>query len=554
MTTHRPQTTLGRVLEELGTTLLQVVCGPVHAQRSIEAIVIHDPHDAPEAPKNALVLGVGLREGAEVRRVIEQLGEIGTLGLVVRAPFVADEELGEAADAAGVVLLSMTAGTAWAHLAGMLRALMTPGALDDPRPVTFGGILAGDLFSVANAIAALLEAPITIEDRHSHLLAFSSKQDGVDASRAQTVLGKQVPPQYTRFLEEQGVFQEIHRSDLPVLVAPLPETAGAQPKEQARTAIAVRAGDEILGTIWVASPEPLSKDHSLALIESSRLVAMHMVWQRTDADVERRLRANLLSNALEGGSGAQEAVRRLEMRDEPMIVIALALVDKPGGRLAHAHIAAERKRVADAFAVHLSFAHPRAVSGLIDDVSYGVLPVAAARGLNAEKIDFDADERTVDLISEFLSRVRSPLQPLVGLGRIARGVTDLAYSRSGADRALGVLRAGVSNRSIARFDEIHAEALLLELEVPSRDVPSGAVARLMAYDRDHQSQLIDTLRAWLDALGDVGAASAAMFVHQNTFRYRLKRVAEVGHLNLDDPDARFAAMLQLRLLGVRPEA
>ncbi|MGW0586077.1 helix-turn-helix domain-containing protein, partial [Streptomyces sp. NPDC002920] len=33
----------------------------------------------------------------------------------------------------------------------------------------------------------------------------------------------------------------------------------------------------------------------------------------------------------------------------------------------------------------------------------------------------------------------------------------------------------------------------------------------------------------------------------NTFRYRLRRVAEVGGIDLTDPEARFAAMLQLRL-------
>ena len=44
-------------------------------------------------------------------------------------------------------------------------------------------------------------------------------------------------------------------------------------------------------------------------------------------------------------------------------------------------------------------------------------------------------------------------------------------------------------------------------------------------------------------------ASASQFVHANTFRYRLRRVQEVSGLDLDDPDARFAAMLQLRMLG-----
>ncbi|WP_327011743.1 helix-turn-helix domain-containing protein [Dactylosporangium sp. NBC_01737] len=55
------------------------------------------------------------------------------------------------------------------------------------------------------------------------------------------------------------------------------------------------------------------------------------------------------------------------------------------------------------------------------------------------------------------------------------------------------------------------------------------------------------MRAWLDAFGDTVAAAAAMYVHPNTFRYRLRRVTEVGPLDLHDPDARFAAMLELRL-------
>jgi DNA-binding PucR family transcriptional regulator len=91
---------------------------------------------------------------------------------------------------------------------------------------------------------------------------------------------------------------------------------------------------------------------------------------------------------------------------------------------------------------------------------------------------------------------------------------------------------------------------LLELRdmVATRgDRPTGAAARLVAYDEQHNTNLVETLRAWLDAFGDVTEASAALFVHPNTFRYRLRRLAEVGGIDLTDPDARFAAMLQLRV-------
>jgi DNA-binding PucR family transcriptional regulator len=38
-------------------------------------------------------------------------------------------------------------------------------------------------------------------------------------------------------------------------------------------------------------------------------------------------------------------------------------------------------------------------------------------------------------------------------------------------------------------------------------------------------------------------------VHPNTFRYRLRRLAEIAGLDLSDPEAVFAAWLHLRLLG-----
>ncbi|MDP5226285.1 MULTISPECIES: PucR family transcriptional regulator [Arthrobacter] len=540
---HRPRTTVGRVLEELGSTLLQHVSGPEHPELSIEAVVIHDPEDELDQPDRALVLGVGLRDSARIHGLIARLGERGAAGLVLRAPVTADPTMLSAAHSAGVTVLSLTRGVSWGHLAGTLGVLMTPSDPDDARPASFGGIPAGDLFAVANSIAALLQAPVTIEDRHSRLLAFSSVQEGADASRIQTILGRQVPAQYTRFLEESGVFQAIYRSERPVTVAPLPREAGAQPEEQARAVIAVRAGEEILGTIWVASPAALNPAQEQILIDSSRLVAMHLIWQRTDADLERRHRAQLLGAALDGGPGAQDAARALRLREEPAVVLALALDVPDGSQLSHAHLAAERKRVADAFAVHLAFAHPQAASGLIGDIAYGVIPLSAA----------DSDDSggpATRFAGEFIARVRSPLRALIGIGRAAAGPGNLTFSRSGADRALRVLRSPLSDRSTARFEDVHAEALLLELPAPAAEFPSGAIARLAAYDADHQASLIDTLRAWLDAFGDVSAASAAVYVHPNTFRYRLKRVTEVGGIDLADPDARFAAMLQLRLLAL----
>jgi DNA-binding PucR family transcriptional regulator len=137
---------------------------------------------------------------------------------------------------------------------------------------------------------------------------------------------------------------------------------------------------------------------------------------------------------------------------------------------------------------------------------------------------------------------------------VTSDLSGLGHSRSSVDRTLRVLREQRSERRVGRLDELQGEALVLELRdlASSRgDRPSGALARLLDYDRRHHSSLVATLRAWLDAFGDVVTAAGTLFVHPNTFRYRLRRVVEVAEIDLDDPDQRFALMLQLRVL--RPE-
>jgi hypothetical protein len=543
--TTRPRASLRRVLEDLGTTLLDLVCGDPDHTDELGGVVIHDPLDEPVPPPRALVLGVGVQDPGEIARLLDDLGAHRAAGLVVRAPVTVTEEVAAAARRSGLALLALTRGASWAQLAAMVRSLIAEGDIGEDGPETLGGMHSGDLFAVANAVAALLDAPITIEDRNSRVLAFSGRQDEADTSRVETILGRQVPGRFTRILEDRGVFQALYRSDQPVYVQPVSEE-GAGESALPRVALAVRAGDEILGSIWAAVHGPLSAERMQALCDGGKIVALHMMRLRAGADVERRLRADLVSTALEGGTGSGEALRRLGLADHGGVVLALAPAggsDEEVSGVPHAHLVAERQRVADAFAMHLTAIHPNSAAALVGGVAYGIVPVPPDRG--------DGEQRAERIATDFLDRIGNRVRLIVGVGPLVTDSASLPRSRAGADRALRVLGAGHHAQRVVRISDVTIEALLLELGdlIAERgDSPSGPVARLLEYDVKHRSRLVETLRAWLDAFGDVAAASAAVFVHPNTFRYRLRRLAEVGGLDLTDADARFAAMLQLRLL------
>jgi DNA-binding PucR family transcriptional regulator len=544
----RPRATLGRVLDDLGATLLDLAHGDPDRHRDIGGVVIYDPLDQPVLPPHALVLGVGVDAPEEIAALLRRLGRDDAAALVLRSPVPLPIEVRGAADDSGVAVLGLSRGAPWGHLGEMLRSLLAAGDVGEAEPESLGGLPSGDLFAVANAIASLLDAPVTIEDRGSRVLAFSGRQDEADASRVETILGRQVPEWIFRMLRERGVFRDLLRSNLPVYIEPLPDGDGGYTLP--RMAIGVRAGDEVLGSIWAAVPGPLSGERYEALRESAKLVALHLLRVRADADVQRRIRADLLSSALEGGLGAGEALERMGLSGRPLLVLGLALVsraertDSDSAAVAH-----DRQRLSDAFALHLSAIQPRSVAAAIGEVSYGLLPVAGT----AEEVETRA-ERT---LQHFLDRVGDRLPSIAAVGTVALDPAGVAHSRSCVDRVLRLLRDGRIDRRVARHDELQGEALLMDLRdlaAARGERPTGPLARLIEYDRRRSGNLVPTLRAWLNAFGDVAAAADSLFVHQNTFRYRLRRVAEVGDIDLGDPDQRFAAMLQLRVLQVGADA
>jgi DNA-binding PucR family transcriptional regulator len=73
----------------------------------------------------------------------------------------------------------------------------------------------------------------------------------------------------------------------------------------------------------------------------------------------------------------------------------------------------------------------------------------------------------------------------------------------------------------------------------------GPVAELQRHDRRHGTHHVETLRAWLAAHGDIGAAAATLDVHPNTVRYRLRKMHEATPLATDHPDQRLALIIAL---------
>jgi hypothetical protein len=119
--------------------------------------------------------------------------------------------------------------------------------------------------------------------------------------------------------------------------------------------------------------------------------------------------------------------------------------------------------------------------------------------------------------------------------------------------------AGGQERQVVAAEDAWAALIVARAVSTVGDVShsggSGAtdppVGRLLSHDDANGTDLARTLAAHLAHPGDPRAAAARLHVHPNTFRYRMRKIAEIAPMDLDDELVRLAVQLQL-LAALRP--
>ncbi|WP_214402097.1 PucR family transcriptional regulator [Pseudonocardia lacus] len=109
----------------------------------------------------------------------------------------------------------------------------------------------------------------------------------------------------------------------------------------------------------------------------------------------------------------------------------------------------------------------------------------------------------------------------------------------------GLLRPGSTENLVRAEDHLLTLLLAAEPELAA-DLCGRALAPLRAMPEGAAARAEETLRAWLDAHGDVTAAAATLHVHPQTVRYRLAGLREALGDALDDPGQRLELTIALR--------
>lgn len=251
------------------------------------------------------------------------------------------------------------------------------------------------------------------------------------------------------------------------------------------------------------------------------------------------MRSELIDALLSGrGSGSEESVRRkLEALDlRPATDYVVVLVRTPeadDGR---------PNRVADT------------LSRMLDETRLRLVPDGASLLVGVRSSDvvalYPAARRPalVELGTQVqaLAEALAGLGTKIGIGGWHPGLGGVAPSYNEAREALASALAAGPGARIVRFDDI-VVAHVIRSSPGVHDVLRDVVAQLAAYDSRRQGQLLETLTAYLRNNGSLKRTADALYVHNNTIIYRLRRIEELTGRNPADPEDRVVLSLAVRL-------
>lgn len=526
--------TLAEILETLGAHALQLVAeaGQLHVE--VGESVVHGFGEPVTPTQGGLLLLTGNRvEDSRTVATVRAAGASGYRAVVLKT-FDADlRAVREAAEEAGVALLTTPDEMAWRHLDTLVTASRSAVTSDHRDRFTSVGL--GDLFALANAIAASLGGAVTIEEPTGRVIAYSNlPHHEIDEIRRRGILGRQTPERPTNYEE----YQTVLRADAPVFFK------SHSPTYASRLAVAVRAGAQALGLIWVLTDRPpLPPGAEAAITDAAKATAMHLLRARGQRDPERAHRTEALLLLLDGALNAGVAATRLGLpRDTTTVVLAVApAAAQPEPLLAAA-------RIVDLVSLYCESWHSSALCVADAGVVYAVLPV---------QTDVDPATRLMKLANDIVGTVdrSARLDVLVALGSLAPTLGDIPESRQLADRVLEVLAErifrGDTQRRVASVEQVRGEVLLravAEQGTAAPDMQLATVRAILQHDAAHGTAYAVSVLAYLGAFGDVARAAARLNVHENTMRYRIRRAQSLFHLDLSDADQLLTTWLQLRLV------
>ncbi len=388
---------------------------------------------------------------------------------------------------------------------------------------------------LADFLAEVLDCPITIEDANHHLISYSKHNENIDEARLSTIIQRKVPNKVIDGLWKKGIMKKLLESDKPVIIPAIPSVGLGN-----RVTVSIRENDEILGFIWAHIEEKTIRNDDLELfIEASKFAKKYFLYVRNKTGKSKKQYRDFFWQLLLGDFKEENKIHELAKQFDMNL----------SGKLSIVIIDFEKvESVTDLVKKHAFYLVETLskvnIVGRFFDQHQLILLVQL-------KKENDSKSAIHEYIQTFIDRLCNRLQidHVIGSsGLIYDTPSSLHYSYKQANKVLELKRKFPNElENVYLYQDLGIYQFLDDLYRirMKENYRNEVIEKLKEYDEENNTDLLNSLRVYLKNDSNVNLAAKKIHVHSNTMNYRLKRIAEICEIDLNDSSLKTNLYLDL---------
>ncbi|PFP30335.1 PucR family transcriptional regulator [Bacillus sp. AFS073361] len=402
--------------------------------------------------------------------------------------------------------------------------------LPDPFKTAFESL---DEF--ADLISQVLMCPITIEDANHRLLAYSTHDERTDPARISTIIGRRVPEKVINQLWKEGTIPALLKTQEPIRVKNISDIGLNN-----RVAISIWKQDEVIGFIWAIEIDKVLTEGDFILLKKAADSAKNKLLQLQTRKNKKEERSQEFFWKLLTG--------HLKVKEE--------IFD-------HFH---SLQLTPPAFFAVLVFQFQENITNKVEQSISYLLKTNQRIKIILYTIDCNqlilmvsttTIENPFNELEQFAKSFVLQMSERYGIKEIKPSYSsiyeDFLQTSKAYKETLAVLtikeKFPLETKDIFTYQKLGIYQIVdLILEKRQTDAYENyALKRLHEYDQKHNSNLVETLEVFLNKDNNINDAAKELNVHANTLNYRLKRITEIGDINLRDPNQKMILFIDLKL-------
>ncbi|MBV7320820.1 PucR family transcriptional regulator [Bacillus halotolerans] len=390
------------------------------------------------------------------------------------------------------------------------------------------------LEDVADHISEVLQCPITIEDVNHKLLAYSTHSDCTDPARTSTIIGRRVPEKVINKLWKDGTIPSLLKTDQPIRVKEIDEVGLSN-----RVAISIWKNNQVLGFIWALEIQKTLSDDDLLTLKMAANAVRNKLLKLQIRKTKNEERSQEFFWKMLTGHIYQEQDMTDGFNKLGMVVPSefSVMIIRVNGELTEK---TEQQ-------LHYLQETTQQVHALLTTVDSNELII-----LTAPKTDRPfQDLKQFAFSTQRQLRERYKIEDAsIAIGGIYNSISFVCRSYQ---EALSVLKAkerfAEETKNLFSFSELGIYQYLDVLDEKRKQMGyfNYSLSKLEQYDRDHQSNMVETLERFIEADSNVNTASKLLNIHVNTLNYRLKRISQIAEIDLKNVNQKFTIYLDIKL-------